>query len=231
MTWAKICGVCHPEDVAICTEAGADALGFVVDYPADVPWNLTLAQARTLMSSVPAGTERVAVVGDDPGQVLAIADELRPDLVQLHADEDPATTGDLVHGLHGLGVRVVKALRFDIDSGLLLTRHQVPQAPVDTARMYADLGVDVLLVDSVSRHRPAGTGRTVDREVARAIRDTAGVPVVLAGGLRADNVAAAIEAVHPYGVDVISGVEGPVGRKDPDRVRAFLRAVRGPVPN
>ncbi len=229
MTWAKICGLCHPEDVAVCCEAGADALGFVVDYPVDVPWNLTVGQARALMALVPPGIERVAVVGDDPDRVLSVADELRPDLVQLHADEDPATTARLVGDLHARGVRVAKALRFDVVSGALLTRHVVPGTPVATARHYADAGVDLLLVDSASVSRPAGTGRTVDLGVAREIRDGAGIPIVLAGGLRADNVAAAIASVAPYGIDVISGVEGTVGRKDPERVRRFLAAVRGPA--
>ena len=227
MTWAKICGLCHPDDVTTCVDAGADALGFVVDYPAEVPWNLTVERARELMALVPAGVERVAVVGDDPDQVLSIAEALRPDLVQLHADEDPATTARLVQGLHALGVRAAKALRFDVDSGALLTRHELPADPVATARSYVAMGVDVLLVDSVSATHPAGTGRTVDLSVAAAVRRGAGVPVVLAGGLRADNVAAAVAAVEPYGVDVISGVEEPVGRKDPARVRAFMTAVRG----
>lgn len=227
MTWAKICGICHPDDIALCAAAGADALGFVVDYPIDVPWNLTVAQARDLMALVPSGVQRVAVVGEDPDQVMLIAQRLRPDLVQLHADEDPATTARLIEGLHTLGVRVIKALRFDVASGAPLTRHHVPGAPLDTARHYAEAGIDMLLVDSVSATRPAGTGRTVDLRVARAIRDGAGVPVVLAGGLRADNVAAAITAVEPFGVDVISGVEQSVGRKDPGLVAGFLAAVRG----
>lgn len=227
MTWVKICGITHHDDVELCAAAGVDALGFVVDYPADVPWNLTMDRAGVLMAHVPPGVQRVAVVGDDPGQVMSIAQTLRPDLVQLHADEHPATTAGLVAGLHALGVQVVKALRFDVASGALLTRHDFADTPVATARAYVDAGVDVLLVDSVSASRPAGTGRTVDLRVARAIRDEVGVPVVLAGGLRADNVAAAIRAVRPFGVDVISGVEQPVGRKDPTRVRGFLAAVRG----
>lgn len=227
MTWAKICGICHADDVATCLEAGADALGFVVDYPADVPWNLSVDEAAALMASVPAGVERVAVVGDDPDQVLTIADALHPELVQLHADEPPATTSVLVEALHARGIRVAKALRFDVDTGALRSRHALPASPVLAARDYAAMGVDVVLVDSVSAHRPAGTGRTVDLSVARSIRQQLDVPVVLAGGLRADNVAAAIGIVEPFGVDVISGVERPVGRKDPDLVRAFLAAVRG----
>lgn len=227
MTWAKICGLCRPDDVTLCAEAGADALGFVVDYPADVPWNLSLAEAAALMDLVPPGVERVAVVGDEPEAVLAIADALRPDLVQLHADEAPATTALLVRELHARGVRVAKALRFDVVSGALVSRHPLPADPVVAARHHAARGVDLVLVDSVSTSRPAGTGRTVDLAVARAIRQRAGVPVVLAGGLNAGNVAAVIASVDPFGVDVISGVEEPVGRKDAGQVRAFLSAVRG----
>lgn len=226
VTWAKICGICHAADVQTCVEAGADALGFVVDYPADVPWNLSVDTAATLMAAVPPGVERVAVVGDDPHQVLGIAEALRPDLVQLHADESPATTARLVEALHARGIRVAKALRFDVDSGALPSRHDLPDSPVEAARRYVAVGVDVVLVDSVSAHRPAGTGHTVDLTMARMIREQLDVPVVLAGGLRADNVAAAVATVGPFGVDVISGVEGPVGRKDPARVRAFLAAVR-----
>lgn len=171
MTWAKICGLTHPDDVALCAGAGVDALGFVVDYPVDVPWNLTVAQARDLMALVPDGVQRVAVVGEDPDRVLWIADALRPDLIQLHADEDPATTAHLIGELHAIGVRVIKALRFDVDSGALITGHDLPGTPADAAGHYADASIDVLLVDSVSATRPAGTGRTVDLAVARRIRD------------------------------------------------------------
>lgn len=227
MTWVKICGICHGDDVAICVGAGADALGFVVDYPVDVPWNLAPEQAEELMALVPAAVERVVVVGEDPERVLSIADRLRPDVVQLHADEAPDITARLVEDLHARGFRVAKALRFDVDSGALRTRHKVPATAVATAQLYAGMGVDIVLVDSVSAQRPAGTGRTVDLRTARAIRDQIAVPVVLAGGLRSDNVAAAIAAVQPFGVDVISGVEQPVGRKDPARVSAFLAAAQG----
>ncbi len=226
MTWAKICGLCHADDVELCADAGVDALGFVVDYPADVPWNLSVRQAAELMRLVPPGIERVAVVGDDAAQVLSIADALHPDLVQLHADEEPTTTELIVRELHERGIRVAKALRFEVATGRLLSRHQLPDSAVAAARLFEETGADVLLLDSVSATRPAGTGQTVDLRVAREIRDAVNLPVVLAGGLRAENVAAAIDAVEPFGVDVISGVEGPAGRKVPERVRAFLAAVR-----
>ncbi len=226
MTWVKVCGVCREQDVTICVAAGVDALGFVVDYPVDVPWNISVERAGALASLVPPGIERVAVVGEDASSIVEIAEALRPAVVQLHADEDPEATAGLVEHLHAHGVRVAKALRFDVASGRLVSRHSLPVDPLAVGALYAAAGVDLLLVDSISRDRPAGTGRTVDMRVARRIRDGVGLPVVLAGGLNAGNVAAAIAAVEPYGVDVISGVENPVGCKDPELVRAFVAAAR-----
>jgi phosphoribosylanthranilate isomerase len=82
-------------------------------------------------------------------------------------------------------------------------------------------------LDSVSDARPAGTGQSIDWSIARKIRESVRLPVILAGGLNSGNVNQAIAAVNPYGVDVISGVENPVGRKDPDKIKAFIEAVMG----
>jgi phosphoribosylanthranilate isomerase len=86
-------------------------------------------------------------------------------------------------------------------------------------------GADALVLDSVSEARPAGTGSSVDWSLARKIRESLRVPVILAGGLNAGNVAQAVMAVLPYGVDVISGVEDASGRKVPEKIRAFIEAV------
>lgn len=230
MTWVKLCGVTSLDEVAMCAAAGADALGFVVEYPADVPWNLTLGEARWLLAHVPDDVARVLVVGDDVDLVLAHATALRPDAVQLHADEPPEATREMADGLRGMGIRVLKALRFSVETGEVLTAHDAPSDPVAAAKRLVGLGVEHLLVDSVSRTHVAGTGRTVDFRVARRIRDEAGAPVILAGGLNPDNVTAAIRAVEPFGVDVISGVEARRRVKDPAKVAAFLRAAHGVVP-
>nr|WP_255436456.1 phosphoribosylanthranilate isomerase [Tessaracoccus sp. MC1756] len=222
-----MCGVTQADEVIMCAAAGADALGFVVDYPADVPWNLTLAEAVALFAVVPVGVERVLVAGDDPAAVLSLAEALRPDAVQLHADEGPETTRSLAADLHGMGIRILKALRFSVESGGVITDHDVPQDPVAAAQHMVRLGVDALLVDSISSTQVAGTGRTVDLAVARSIRDAVAVPVILAGGLAPGNVAEAIRLVRPHGVDVISGVEARRRVKDPAKVTAFTAAVHG----
>ena len=227
MTRIKICGVTSEEDVRLCVSAGVHALGFVVEYPVDVPWNLDRERARALMRAVPPFVSRVIVVGDDPGTVVALTSLLKPHAVQLHGNEPLSVTAGLVAPVHECGAQIIKVLRFSAATGKCLA---MCDDPLEAAVRIRDAGADALVLDSVSDERPAGTGRTVDWRVARGIRDSVRLPVILAGGLNAGNVGRAIEAVDPYGVDVISGVENPVGIKDPARVRAFIEAVRGSRP-
>jgi phosphoribosylanthranilate isomerase len=226
VTRIKICGMMAREDIRLCVAAGAHALGFVVEYPIDVPWNLDRQTARDLIRSVPPFVARVVVVGDDPQTVISLTQLLKPNAVQLHGNEPVAVTRTLVSALHELGVQVIKPLRFSVESGKCLSSCE---DPVDAARLIADAGVDALVLDSVSDARPAGTGQSIDWNLARKIRDSVCLPVILAGGLHAGNVGEAVTAVNPYGVDVISGVENPVGKKDPEKIRAFVKAVAAAI--
>lgn len=222
MTRIKICGLTNDEDVRLCAAAGAQALGFVVEYPIPVPWNLDRRKARELMGCVPPFISRVIVVGDDLRVVVELVEFLKPHAVQLHGNEPVSVTKSLVGTLKTAGVQVIKALRFSVETGKCSS---VCEKPLDAARLIADTGVDALVLDSFSEARPAGTGQRINWAIARNIRETVGLPVILAGGLNSSNVGQAVANVHPYGVDVISGVEDPVGKKDPDKVRAFIEAV------
>jgi phosphoribosylanthranilate isomerase len=128
----------------------------------------------------------------------------------------------LVAAIHDLGAQVIKPLRFSAETG---SCQSACADPLGAAELIAKTGVDALVLDSVSETRPAGTGRSIDWHLAGRIRDSIRQPVILAGGLHADNVTDAIRTVRPYAVDVISGVEDPVGRKNPEKVRAFVDAV------
>ncbi len=133
-----------------------------------------------------------------------------------------SVTATLVAAIHKLGAQVIKPSVF---SGNGEVRSSC-EDPIYAARLIEDAKGDALLLDSVSDSRPAGTGRSIDWGLARRIRDKVRLPVILAGGLNAGNVGKAIEAVIPYGVDVISGVENQEERKkDPQKVRAFVKAV------
>ena len=224
MTRVKICGMTNAEDVRLCAEIGAHALGFVVEYPVDVPWNIDRLVARELMQGVPPFVTKVIVVGDEPQRVIELTDTLRPHVVQLHGNEPLDVTRSLVAKLKSeKGVLVIKALRFSSESGKYICEKE---DPFEAAKILQDTGVDALVLDSVSNTRPAGTGKVVDWQVAREFRQQLSLPIILAGGLNSSNVGQAIAAVDPYGVDVISGVEDPVRKKNPDKLKAFFKSIQ-----
>lgn len=221
MTRVKICGITSEADAAICVEAGADALGFVVEYPLPVPWTIGRSRAAELMRSVPPFVTRVAVVGGEAAEILAIAETTRADVLQLHLDETESTVTAVRSGLEGTGTRIVKAIRISADGVVPGATHWTA-----LARRFLDAGADAILLDSKTSNRPAGTGKALDWSLAREVAAELDAPLVLAGGLTPENVAVAIGSVRPYGVDVISAVEDDSHRKRPERVVAFVAAAR-----
>ena len=215
--FVKICGITSAADAEVCARAGADRLGFVVEYPEDVPWNLSASEAGRLMRRVPRGVVRVAVVGGTAGTIVGIVDATGADAVQLHGDEDE----DTVAAVAATGVPVVKALRADASRAA-----GDPGEWVAAARRFVTAGAAEILLDSRSTDRPAGTGVAFDRRVAATVVRELDRPVILAGGLSPGNVTDAVARVRPAGVDVISGVEGPGHRKDPALVAAFVAAAK-----
>lgn len=216
----KICGITNEEDLFLCVESGVDALGFVVEYPVDVPWNISRGRARELMRKVPPFVTTTAVVGGEVEHILSIADFTMPHVIQLHGDESPQETRTLVEKLSRRGVRVIKALRINVEEEV------EDRTILETARRFASTGISALLLDSKTDAMPAGTGIPFRWEIARKVRDSIDVPLIIAGGLNPENVRDAIRAVRPFAVDVISGVERNPGRKDEAKVRAFIRAVK-----
>ena len=217
----KICGITHPDDAAMAVEEGADALGFVVEYPDANPWILTRRRAAELMRLVPPFVTRVAVVGGDAHAILELVEAIEPHALQLHRDEPETCVTELATRLAGTGIRLIKALRIDAS---------VPGPPAEilaaTARRFVEAGADAVLVDSVIPGRPAGTGKAVDWGLARTVVDTGVAPCILAGGLNPGNVGRAVAAVRPFAVDVITSVEDEANRKVRDKVRAFIQAAK-----
>src|SRR4051812_12504579 len=204
MTLVKVCGITNLEDALAALEAGADMLGF--NFYARSPRHVEPSEARRIVERMP---ERVACVGvfvneSSPEDVLRIARESGVSAVQLHGDEPP----EFCRALREL--TTIKALR--VGKGYDASRAAVFET-------------DAILLDAYAPDAFGGTGHTFDWEHARATREV--VPrLFLAGGLKPENVAAAIEAVNPYAVDVCSGVETSPGHKSPQRMRDFVNAVR-----
>ena len=224
MTRVKICGLKTEEDVQLCVRAGADSLGFVTEYPVPVPWNILRRKAAELAAAAPPFVTTTAVVGGPVDTVLEIAHTVKPHFVQLHGDETLEEIQSICSALKNTGIKVLKALRIDVDSGKALFS---VTDPVEAAAILAESGISALVMDSKTGSRPAGTGVTLDWNVIRKVSSIARLPLILAGGLTVENVTRAIDLVRPYGVDVISGVEKEPGFKDERLVQNFVRAAKG----
>jgi indole-3-glycerol phosphate synthase/phosphoribosylanthranilate isomerase len=200
----KVCGLTSVEDALDAVRAGADAIGLVL-WPGSSR-AVDLDRARRIAHALPPFVLRVGVFVDATREeLLRAADTLGLDLLQLHGAQAPES-------LSGLPRRVLKAVR--VGPGF---------RPEDALR-YEGRAAGLLL-DSRDPAAPAGSGGRFDWKQALAVRAGSAF-LALAGGLRPDNVAEAIRAVHPDAVDVSSGVESAPGRKDPALIRAFVQAVR-----
>ncbi|MBA4016958.1 MAG: N-(5'-phosphoribosyl)anthranilate isomerase [Pirellula sp.] len=209
----KICGVKTVDDALTAADAGADAIGLNF-----FPRSARFVERRAAQEIVAALGTRVCKVGvfvNAPvAELLETADALKLDLIQLHGDEPPAA-------MRGLAPRpILKAFRVGAD-GLAPLRHWFEEA------MRAGLRPSRVLLDAYQPGEYGGTGRTADWSAAADYVRTAGLPpLVLAGGLKTENVAAAIEQVRPAAVDTAGGVESAPGVKDPERVREFIAAAK-----
>jgi phosphoribosylanthranilate isomerase len=205
VTKIKFCGITRLEDAELAVANGAWAVGLTF-WP-NSPRRAQPGAAAEIAAAVKRRAEVVGVfVNPALDYVAEIADGVGLTMVQLHGDEGPAYCAEVARRT---GCKVIKAAR--VRSGA-------------DVRALASFHTDYHLLDSYTAGVPGGTGETFSWEIARAHRGR--VPVILSGGLTSDNVADAIAAVHPYAVDVASGVELSPGRKDPDKLAAFAAAVR-----
>ena len=223
MTRVKICGLMSAADVNLAVRAGADALGFVTEYPISVPWNIPRQLSAELAASAPPFVTTTAVVGGSVEDILEIARTVRPHFLQLHGDESLEEIREICSSLTDTGIKVLKALRIDVDTGKALFD---VDDPVEASTILAASGISGLVVDSKTSSRPAGTGITLDWTVIQRVAAAISLPLILAGGLNAENVGQAIDIVRPYGVDVISGIEEEPGVKGEQLVINFVRAAK-----
>ena len=224
MTWTKICGITNLEDALTALEADANALGFV--FYEKSPRNIHPELARRIVEQLPRTVEKVGVfVHHDAGRAAEIARHcgLTAFQVQIQpAAADPHNPTLPILAVASGRVRMFLALPAmwllsDAPVKMDLASLMVPERPFDT-----------IFLDSSTAASPGGTGKTFDWErVATAAKEISKtVKIVVAGGLTPSNVSEAIRILKPWGVDVSSGVEASPGKKDPEKVRAFIRAVR-----
>ncbi len=200
---SKICGITRVEDALAAAEAGADAIGLVF-YPKS-PRAVSVQQARTIIAALPPFVTTVGLfVNASRCELGEILDAVPLDMLQFHGDERPADC----EGYHR---PYIKALR--VKSGDDVVAQIGPYASASG-----------ILLDTFVAGVPGGTGLAFDWSL---VPRNQGRPIILAGGLTPENVRGAIEQTQPYAVDVSGGVEARHGVKDADKIRAFMRAVKG----
>jgi phosphoribosylanthranilate isomerase len=205
----KICGVTTPADVAACAAAGADAVG--INFHPGSKRYVDRQNSRPLLRSLPPLMAGVGVfVGMPFRQITAVAYQLGLRAIQYHGEPRPPE--DL------LPFSLIAAFRVRDRQSLVAI-----DAYLDACRAVGQLPASLLL-DSYVEGEEGGTGRTAPWGLIAGYKP--GVPVILAGGLTPENVAEAIRTVRPAGVDVATGVESAPGRKDPEKVRAFVANAR-----
>src|ERR1700692_1823070 len=206
----KICGLSTPETLDVALDAGADMVGFVFFPPS--PRDLSLEPASALAGQTKGRASKVALTVDaDDATLAAIVEALRPDILQLHGKESVARLRDIKQKF---GLQVMKAI------------------PVETSADLAALAgyaavADRILFDARAPKeatRPGGLGAVFDWHVLENL--DLKVPFMVSGGLNAGNLEEAVRVTRTGGVDVSSGVERTPGIKDPEMIRAFIRAAR-----
>jgi phosphoribosylanthranilate isomerase len=204
MVRVKICGITNSADALAAVEAGANLLGF--NFYAKSPRHISEAEAAKIRPQLPKKVEAVGIfVNAPPAEVAGLCKSLKLDAAQLHGDESAEAVSELANR-----VPVIKAFRVE------------PDFPIKTLDEYS--AAFAFLFDAAHTGQYGGTGRTTDWDVAhRAAKDHR---IILAGGLKVENVAAAVRIVRPYGIDVASGVESKPGKKDHGRLREFIQEVR-----
>ena len=199
----KICGITSPVDAQEAADAGADAVGLM--FYEGSPRCVSLEVAKAIVKVLPPSVARVGVfVNAEESLVRQAMRECTLNVLQFHGEESPEFCA-------GFGAMTLKAIRVKDESSLAELER---------------FGTDGFLLDAFSKDARGGTGEQFNWKLARKATEC-GKPIFLAGGLTAENVTEAVRGAEPFAVDVSSGVESEPGRKDAEKMRAFVAAAKG----
>jgi phosphoribosylanthranilate isomerase len=214
MTWIKICGTTNLEDAMLAIDAGADALGFV--FYEKSPRYIIPKAAGKIIAELPRKVEKVGVfVNQFEDAVCRVADEAGLTMIQMHGDNEDPHVADLI-------------LECREDLKILASISMQQPKPERSAMMWGPDVISAFLLDSGNASKYGGTGKSFDWQTTLPSVEVISRlgKIIVAGGLTPTNVTEAIRILKPWGVDVVSGVEASPGKKDPEKVRAFIEAVR-----
>lgn len=210
----KICGIQTLEEGLMCVNAGVDALGFLVGITHKAEDKVKPEKARDIIRALPLFVCKVMVTHmKEPDEVVRLARVAEVDTVQLHEN---------------MSIRSILEIRGALPYLKLIKAVHVAGSKDDCLKeaLLFEPHVDAILLDSRTEDRIGGTGMVHDWDISAEIRQRLQKPLILAGGLRPDNVASAIDKVKPYAVDVNSGVEDLWGKKHSEKVWMFVRVAK-----
>jgi len=210
MTRVKICGIKTLSDAKAVVDAGADAVGFLVDING-AKNSVGSATAAAIIAQLPPFVSSVAVTTEtDAKKILHVIKTARATTIQLQGK----VTADTVRAVKVFFVKVYVAI------------HVTDENAIEEAKKFDD-AADAIILDSTDKSGAlGGTGKTHDWDISRRIVDSVSIPVILAGGLTPDNVAEAVKKVRPYAVDVQSGVSNTDGSKNIEKVKRFIEQAK-----
>lgn len=222
-TRIKICGMRTPEDIELASLYGADAVGFITEVPVESPRKLDSDTAAALISKVPKCVDSVMVImPENSSRALELIEKVSPDIVQIHSNLSPA---ELEIIREKADIPIIRTLSVPAGMGASKVQSLVKRLLYEVRELEKSGVVDSVLLDSGIAGKTGGTGCVHDWDLSRKIAEETELPLILAGGLKPENVQEAIRAVSPYAVDTASGVETS-GKKDAVKIKSFIEEVR-----
>jgi phosphoribosylanthranilate isomerase len=229
-TRVKICGIRSPEEIELAALYGADAVGFITEVPVESPRKLGSETAASLISKVPGYLNSVLVImPENSARALELIEKVSPDIVQIHS---VLSFSELETVREKTDIPIIKTLSLPAQEEI----EKIPEKNAENSILVFNLleqvrlleeaaAVDSILLDTGKAGKPGGTGCVHDWALSRLIARETRLPLILAGGLKPENVQEAIRVVSPYAVDTASGVE-TCGKKDVVKIKKFIEEVR-----
>lgn len=226
-TRTKICGIRSPEEIELAALYGADAVGFITEVPVESPRKLDSDTAAYLVSKVPRSLSSVLVImPENSVKAVELIEKINPDIVQIHS-RLPLLELEIIK--EKTCIPIIKTLSVPVQgeaSGETGRNTTSVSSLLEEVSLLGEADIiDSILLDTARSEKPGGTGCVHDWTLSRRISEETRLPLILAGGLKPENVGEAIRTVSPYAVDTASGVE-TCGKKDAVKIKSFIEEVR-----